>query len=109
MRNIAGWIASSMGGIFLFGTACSKRQVEMKTIDGVVHVINPAEPIKGVVQLQVENRLEINPYEYEEVRLRHFNFCPDTGGNVILYNPQQTEAQMFDGSGLYLGPLPRQG
>jgi hypothetical protein len=47
----------------------------MKTIDGVVHILNPAEPIKGVVRLQAENTLEINPYEYEEVHLRYFRFC----------------------------------
>lgn len=107
MRKIGAWIAF-LGAVFLSG-ACSKQQVEMKEIDGVVHVINPAEPIKGAIRLQVENTLEINPYDHEEVRLRYFDFCRDSGGGVILYNPEQTEALMFDGSGRCLGPLLRQG
>ncbi len=109
MRKIAVWIAF-LGVIFLFGTACSKQQVEMKTVDGVVHVLNPAEPIMGVVRLQVEQTLEINPYDHEEVGLRYFRFCRGAEGDfVILYNPNQVEAQWFDGKGKSLGPLLRQG
>ncbi len=99
-----------LGTVLIFGPSCSKEQVARKTIEGVIHVINPAEPIMGVVRLQVEQTLKINHYDHEEVGLRYFRFCRGAEGDlVILYNPNQVEAQMFDEKGKSLGPLLRQG
>ena len=89
--------------------AYSQDKVEMKTVDGVTHVLNPKKPVKGTVRLQAEKTLEINPYVYEQIGLKYFDFIRDSNGDVILYNPNVVEAQRFNHKGEYLGPLVRKG
>jgi len=79
--------------ILLLGIACSQDTGEMKTIDGVIHVLNPKKPLQGTVRLDVEKILEINPYVHEQIGLRYFDFVRDRNGDVILYHPNIVEAQ----------------
>ncbi|MFW9972839.1 MAG: 6-bladed beta-propeller [Candidatus Odinarchaeota archaeon] len=78
-------------------------------VDGVVHIKNSENPLKGTVLLDVEKTREINPYQYEEVGLRLFTFIRDENGDVILYDPNKAEAQMFNRNGEYKGSLFRKG
>jgi hypothetical protein len=103
---------------FIWGTVClllslepaySQDKVEIKTMDGVIHVLNPKKPLKGTVKLQAEKTLEINPYVYEQIGLKYFDFVRDSNGDVILYNPNVVEAQRFNSKGEYLGALVRRG
>ncbi len=84
-------------------------KVEKIMVDGVAHIMNPEKPLKGEVQLDIEKTLEINFYQYEEVGLAWFNSIRDTEGEVILFNPNNAEAQRFNREGEYLGSLFRQG
>lgn len=78
-------------------------------VDGVAHIKNPEKPLKGEVLLDIEQTLKINPYQYEEVDLGWFEFVRDTDGEVILFNPNNPEAQRFNREGEYLGSLVRKG
>lgn len=86
-----------------------ERKVEKIMVDGVTHIMNPEKPLKGEVQLDIEKTLEINPYQDEEVGLGWFDFIRDTDGEVILFNPNNPEAQRFNREGEYLGSLVRKG
>lgn len=86
-----------------------QKKVEKIMVEGVAHIINPEEPLRGEVILDIERTLKINPYQYEEVDLGWFEFVRDTDGEVILFNPNKTEAQRFNREGEYLGSLVRKG
>ncbi len=107
--NRAFFIGGTLCLLLLQGTVYSQDKAEMKTIDGVIHVLNPKKPIQGTVRLQAEKTLEINPYVYEQIGLKYFDFVRDSNGDVILYNPNVVEAQRFNSQGKYLGPLVRKG
>lgn len=94
---------------FISGISIAKDKFEIKTIDGVRHIMNPKKPMKGTVQLELEKILEIDPYQYEDVKLGGFDFVRDDNGNVILFNPNIVEAQRFNNKGEYLGSLVRKG
>lgn len=98
----------SMLSLFLY---CGPKEgkVEKIIVDGVAHIMNPEKPLKGEVQLDIEKTREINPYQYEEVGLGWFEFVRDTDGEVILFNPNNPEAQRFNREGEYLGNLVRKG
>ncbi|GAH76277.1 unnamed protein product, partial [marine sediment metagenome] len=66
-------------------------KVEKIMVDGVAHIMNPEKPLKGEVQIDIEKTREINPYRYEEVGLRWFEFVRDTDGEVILFNLNNPE------------------
>lgn len=84
-------------------------KVEKIIVDGVVHIKNPEKPLGGEVLLDIEKTLEINPYQYEEVGLRGFEFVRDSDGEVILFDPNKTEAHRFSRMGEHLGSLLREG
>jgi len=86
-----------------------EEKAEKIMIDGVTHIINPEKPLKGEITLDIEKTLEINPYQYEEVGLGGFDYVRDTDGEVILFDPNYTEAQRFNHNGEYLGSLVRKG
>ncbi len=86
-----------------------QKEVEKIMVDGVAHIKNPEEPLRGEVLLDIEKILEIDPYQFEEVRLGWFDFIRDTDGEVILFNSNITEAQRFNHEGEYLGSLVRKG
>ena len=95
--------------VFILGISIARDKFKIKTIDGVKHIINPKEPMKGIVQLELKKILEIDPYQYEDVKLRGFDFVRDDNGNVILFHPNIVEAQRFNNKGEYLGSLVRKG
>ena len=103
------FVAGTTCLLLWLGTACSQDTVEMKTIGGVAHVLNPKKPLQGTIQLDVEKTLEINPYAYEQIGLRYFDFVRDSNGDVILFSSGVVEAQRFNSQGKYLGPLVRRG
>lgn len=109
MKKRALCVAGTACLLLWLGIACSQDTGETKTIDGVIHVLNPKRPLKGTVRLQAEKTLEINPYVYEQIGLKYFDFVRDSNGDVILYNPNVVEAQRFNNKGEYLGSLVRKG
>lgn len=93
--------------LFIF-TGCGKKledRVQSVTIDGITHIQNPAEPLKGTVVLEVEKILVINPYEQEDVGMRFYSSIKDRNGEIILFDPNRSEAHRFSGTGEYLGNL----
>ncbi len=98
--------------IMMIFIGCGKKaeeQVQIVLIDGVRHIKNPETPLKGTVVLDVEKKLEINPYEHEEVGLKSFKSIRDKDGEVILFDVNNSEAQWFANDGEYLGSLFQKG
>ena len=100
-----------IGICLIFAGFCSKSDsgIQVVNIDGIKHIQNPAEPLKGTVVLELEKKLEINPYDYEDVGMRHYLSIKAENSEVILYDPNQSEAHRFSGEGEYLGSLINQG
>jgi len=99
--------------IILVFSGCGKDRSNLKVkkevVDGIVHLINPEEPMKGKILLEIEKIREIDPYETEEFGLRWIDFKRDTDGEVMLFEPTGSEIHRFDPDGGYLGNLIRQG
>lgn len=92
--------------------SCGKNledSVPFIMIEGIKHIQNPLEPLRGTVILEVEKKLEINPYEQEDVGLNLFSSVKDKNGDIILFDPNKSEAQRFNSSGEYQGSMIRQG
>jgi len=93
--------------------ACGQKKVEpevqIEVIDGVRHVMNPEMPLKGTVLLELEKKLEIDPYDHEEVGFSYFDAVKDTDGEIILFNANDAEAERFTKDGDYIGSLFRKG
>ncbi|HSA96707.1 MAG TPA: hypothetical protein VLJ16_11695 [Acidobacteriota bacterium] len=71
--------------------------------------MNPAQPRKGTVKLEIERARTINPYDQPDAALRMILFCRDEAGQVILYDPNGAEAHRFAPDGKYLGLLTKKG
>lgn len=97
--------------IVLGMTALSAVQdkIEIKNVNGVPHVLNPAKPPKGTTVLEVERTRTIDPYEQPEVGIKYVQFLRGATGEVILYDPNQAEAHRFGPDGTYLGSLTKAG
>jgi hypothetical protein len=92
-------------GLLMAWIGSAGSQVEVKTIDGIQHVLNPAMPIKGLVKLELEKVREIDPYAISDLNLR-FMYCARAGdGSIVLYDPNQGEAGRFSPEGKFLGRL----
>ena len=96
----------------LFG--CGKKakdRIRIVMIEGIKHVQNPENPIKGIVHLDVEKVFEINPYQYEEVSLKFVRFIRGADGTVILFdgNSSNVEAHIVSSDREYLGRFLRLG
>lgn len=82
---------------------------QIKTIDGVTHILNPAKPLRGTLELEVERTREINPFDQPDVGLKMIFIARDRDGQVILYDPNGAEAHRFAPDGKYLGLLTKKG
>ena len=71
--------------------------------------MNPVTPLKGSVSLELEKKLEINPYEHEDFDLRGFDAVKDKDGEIILFDINNSKAQRFTKDGEYIGSFFRQG
>ena len=108
-RNI--WILCLV--LIWVGAACGQKEdepvVHVEVIDGVRHVMNPETPLKGTVFLELEKKLEIDPYENKDVGFSYFDAVKDTDGEVILFSVNEAEAERFTGEGDYIDSLFRKG
>lgn len=106
-KTLMPWIC--VGFLSLAGTGSSQDKIEYKKIDNVVHVSNPAKPMKGTIQLEAEKVLTINPYDQPDVGLKRFTFNRDDDGAVILFDPNDSEAYRFGPKGEYFGSFIKKG
>lgn len=83
------------------------QKAEIRMIDGVKHVINSETPLHGVIVLEAEKVLEVDPYSRPEFGLKFFHQARGANGNFILYG--DGEAHRFSKEGRYEGPLFRKG
>jgi len=97
--------------IFCFLTmSCKKQGITTEVIDGVNHIHNPAEPLKGTIDLEVEETLRIDPAQFEVEDFVVFdNFWKDPVGNVYLMIWKSRNVFQFSSQGDYLGSFIRIG
>ncbi len=94
--------------ILFFATGCRKEQgFRKELIGGIEHIYNPAEPLKGTVELEVEEKRKF-PVDADRPRLVNL-FSLDSRGNVFVvdsrtlkiwgFNPQGKPFVEFGGQG----------
>ena len=98
-----------LAAVFFGCKKAEEEAVQIEVIDGIPHVMNPELPIKGTILLEVEKRLEINPYEHEEIGIKYLYAVKDMDGEVILFDVNNAEAERFTKDGDYIGSLFRKG
>ena len=96
-----------------FAAGCDKSSDDWKgtieLVEGVTMVSNPEIPINGVVLLELEKALEINPFENPDIGIEYLYSAKDLDGEVILYDANRAEAHRFSSDGEYIGNLVRNG
>lgn len=91
-------------------SGCKQSGITTEIIDGVKHVHNPAEPVKGTVDLELEETLRIDLAEHKAEDLFVFlKFWKGPQGNIYLYDWTKKRVQVFDTNGDYLGGFGRIG
>jgi len=98
----SGW---ALLGLLVPWISSGGGQVDVKTIDGIKHVINPAKPIKGLIKLELEKVREIDPYAISDLNLRFMYCARADDGSVVLFDPNYGEAGRFSPEGKFLGRL----
>lgn len=104
-RQIFGGVAVLLAATFLG----AQTGVEIKKIDGIPHVLNPAKPLRGTVKLEVERVRTIDPYEQPDVGMKMILFTRNDAGSVVLFDPNRAEGHRFGPDGKYLGRLTKTG
>jgi hypothetical protein len=99
--------------VLLVFSGCGKDEsnlkVEREIVDGVLHLINPEEPLKGKTILEIEKIREIDPYKIDEFGLRWIDFKRDSDGELMFFNPNGSEIYRFGSDNGYLGKLTCEG
>ncbi len=91
-------------------SSCKKSGITTEIINGVLHVHNPTEPLKGTIDLELEETLRIDLAELQAEDLFVFlRFWKGPLGNVYLYDWTKKRVQVFDTNGDYLGAFGRLG
>jgi hypothetical protein len=82
-----------------------------KEIDGVLHVMNPAEPMNGKAAIELEElwRLGGDTDNEDEFFGLISRITTDEDGNVYLLDTQLSEVKVFSPDGEYINTLGREG
>jgi len=89
---------------------CKQSGITTEIIDGVKHVHNPAEPLKGTIDLDLEETLRIDMAEQKAEDLFVFlRFWKGPLGNVYLYDWTKKTVHQFNSNGDFLGAFCRIG
>ncbi|UCE20895.1 MAG: 6-bladed beta-propeller [Candidatus Aminicenantes bacterium] len=96
--------------LILMPFGCKKSGITTEIIDGVKHVHNPAEPLKGTVDLELEEMLRIDMKDQKAEDLFVFlRFWKGPQGNVYLYDWTKKRVHQFSSKGEFLGAFCRIG
>jgi len=96
--------------LMLVPFGCKESGITTEIIDGVKHVHNPAEPLKGTVDLELEEILRIDMKEQKAEDLFVFlRFWKGPQGNVYLYDWTKKKVHQFNSEGEFLGAFCRIG
>jgi len=89
---------------------CKESGITTEIIDGMKHVHNPAEPLKGRIDLEVEEIFRIDPMEIDAEDFIIFRgFWKDPSGNIYFYDLKTIKAFQFNSDGKFLGSFIRRG
>ena len=93
--------------LLVFGCSGNEidKHVQKEMVGGILHLMNPEQPLNGNINFEIEKTREINPYEEEDFGLRWMYFRRDIDGEVMLFNPNGSEIHRFNSDGKYLGNL----
>lgn len=96
--------------LMLMPFGCKESGITTEIIDGVKHVHNPAEPLKGTIDLELEEILRIDPMEVNAEDFIIFRgFWKDPYGNIYFYDMKTIKAFQFNSDGKFLGSFIRRG
>lgn len=91
--------------LIIFNAHSQAEDAGVKVINGVTHVYNPVDPIKGEVTLNPEKFLSLDPAKMEggDIEDLYFdNFERDEEGNVYLIDGTHIAIYKFSPAGKYL-------
>lgn len=95
--------------VFL-SNGCKQSGITTEIIDGVKHIHNPVEPLKGTIDLGLEEMLRIDMAEHKTQDLFVFlRFWKGPQGNVYLYDWTKKTVHQFSPKGDFLGAFCRIG
>lgn len=94
------------------GSHAEEPATAVKVINGVTHVYNPVQPLKGEVTLNLERSLTLDPAKMEDddVEDLYFDdFERDENGNIYLIDGTHIAIYKFSPAGKYLLSFLREG
>lgn len=82
-----------------------------KTVDGTLHMMNPAEPMNGKVTIELEEMWRVGGDTDDEDEFFGLiaRITTDDEGNVYLLDSQLSEVKVFSPDGEYVNTLGREG
>lgn len=83
--------------------------VKSKKIDGVVHVYNSSQPLKGVIKLEAVKQLEIDADNVNEGNASFSRVRYGKRGEIYIGDPKNIHIYRFDKDGKLLNTLLRKG
>ena len=95
--------------VLVFVCSCRAENPSGVEIDGIKHIQNPAEPLKERIELEMEEKFLLDPYEFADVGLRYYFSLRTPDDQIILFDPNQSEADIFTDKGDYVGNMIRHG
>lgn len=92
-------------------TACGGQKARMQEIDGVLHVMNPADPMKPNMKVELVEELRYGQDEGEDEYIFPgiTGFVADEEGMVYILMRQDDEVRVFGPDGTYSHTIGRQG
>lgn len=106
---------SMVGLVLLFAatllTACGGQKARMQDIDGVLHVMNPVDPMNPdmVIDIQEEFRIGQDEGDDEYIFPGITGLTVDDNGTVFILIAQDDAIRVFNPDGIYSHTIARQG
>jgi len=108
-----GLVLKGLGILLLVAsaTACGGSKATMLEVDGVLHVMNPAEPLRPNWDIEINEFLRIGQDEGEDEYILPgiTGFVADEGGRTYLLMQQDDDIRVFNADGTFSHRIGRQG
>ncbi len=105
------WICFTLLASTAMLAACGGPKARMQEIDGVLHVMNPAEPMKPKMTINIQEELRIGQDEGEDEYIFPglAGLTVDEDGRVFVLVAQDDAVRVFNADGSYSHTIGRQG
>ncbi len=115
MQHSAKWRIAFRGLAILVlvasATACGGSKATMQEIDGILHVMNPADPLRPNMNIEITEYIRIGEDDGEDDYIFPgiTGFIADETGSTYLLMQQDDDVRVFNPDGVYSHRIGRQG